>query len=337
MSEPDSVPMLFLRVAWMKSYQGQSEDDEMHGGGSFVRQEGYGHEMFNFLPHKGRVYGYVRPIRGTGNFDDGAGIKLERLGASRADSELKGVLVVWGASPPTGGTFIIGWYRNATVYRECQSPPPDTNRVFKGEAFNYYVSAAADDAILLDATARNFPLPYQQKGGMGQSMVWYADSPEQHDALRREVLRYIRTGGHSSSKTPAGTGTVRQADPLLRCKVERAAIEVATKHFENQNYVVDSREQDNLGWDLDATCGKRHLRLEVKGLSGSDVCIELTPNEYAQMQKWQDSYFICVVTEALTAPALAVFGYSPESGRWQDDQGRTLEIQPIVAARCKAN
>lgn len=79
------------------------------------------------------------------------------------------------------------------------------------------------------------------------------------------------------------------------------------------------------------------MRLEVKGLSGNELCVELTPNEYAQMQKWRDSYYVCVVTNALTDPMLAVFGYSPESGTWQDDQKRSLQIQEIVAARCKAD
>ncbi|HEV3006156.1 MAG TPA: DUF3883 domain-containing protein, partial [Pirellulales bacterium] len=76
-------------------------------------------------------------------------------------------------------------------------------------------------------------------------------------------------------------------------------------------------------------------RLEVKGLSGNQICVELTPNEFAQMQNWRDSYCLCVVTNALTDPQIAVFEYSPESGTWQDDQKRTLDISPITAARCR--
>jgi len=83
-----------------------------------------------------------------------------------------------------------------------------------------------------------------------------------------------------------------------------------------------------------ATRGNRQLRLEVKGLAGSEICVELTPNEYAAMRKWRYTYHVCVVTDALTDPKLAVFSYSPESGKWQDDRKRTLRISEIVAARC---
>jgi hypothetical protein len=76
------------------------------------------------------------------------------------------------------------------------------------------------------------------------------------------------------------------------------------------------------------------LRLEVKGLSGSEIGVELTPNEYEQMQKWQDSYYVCIVINALSNPKLAIFGYSIESDKWQDDEKRTLHLDKRVAARC---
>jgi len=336
--DPFAIPMLFLRIGWMRFYEGLSGDDQIHGGGAFVRQQGYGHEMFNFLPLDGRVYGYVRPTSGgssDNDFVDGAGIKLERISATaKHNRDLNGVQVVWVSSPPDGGTFIVGWYRNATVYRAHQSPPSGSNRKYRDEDFGYYVSAATDDSVLLEATARNFPIPYHQKGGIGQSNVWYANEPEQHRALRLEVLRYIESRAMPRAEYSEQIGTPRQPDPLLRCKVEKVAIEVTTAEFQRQGYTVDSHEKDNVGWDLLATRGTRQLRLEVKGLAGNEICVELTPNEYAQMQKWQNSYHVCVVTEALTNPRLAVFSFSPESGKWQDDRKRTLRITQIVAARC---
>ncbi len=76
------------------------------------------------------------------------------------------------------------------------------------------------------------------------------------------------------------------------------------------------------------------LRIEDKGLSQSQVCIELTPNEYAQMQKHFYSYRICVVTLALSLkPVLHVFSFSPENGVWEDGAGKQLAINEIVSAR----
>ncbi len=101
-------------------------------------------------------------------------------------------------------------------------------------------------------------------------------------------------------------------------------------------YRVDSVEEDNLGWDLDAVSGKRKLKLEVKGLSGSQIAVDLTPNKYAAMHKHRDSYRVCVVTGAFAAPCLAIFAYSPDSGQWESPDRRGLRIQEIVAARCSA-
>lgn len=129
----------------------------------------------------------------------------------------------------------------------------------------------------------------------------------------------------------------RQRDPFLRHEVERAAVEETNKHFTAEGYVVDSVERDNVGWDLQAGRGPIMLRLEVKGLSGPEMCVELTPNEYARMQEYRDSYRLCVVTNALADPKLAIFAFSSDIQSWADQEGRPLAIQEIVAARCRAD
>lgn len=97
-------------------------------------------------------------------------------------------------------------------------------------------------------------------------------------------------------------------------------------------------EADNIGWDLNAVQTSRQLalKLEVKGLSGSECRVDLTPNEYAKLQQHRESYRICVVTLALSIPELAIFAYSQESQRWEDQHGRILQFEEVVAARCWA-
>ena len=34
-------------------------------------------------------------------------------------------------------------------------------------------------------------------------------------------------------------------------------------------------------------------------------------------------------------PRLAVFGYAAESDRWEDGSGRRLEINEVIAVRCR--
>jgi hypothetical protein len=72
----------------------------------------------------------------------------------------------------------------------------------------------------------------------------------------------------------------------------------------------------------------------VKGLSGLQIVVDLTPNEYAAMQRHRDSYRLCVVPNALTNPCLEIFSYSQDSGLWESGTGSVLHIQDIVAARC---
>ena len=126
---------------------------------------------------------------------------------------------------------------------------------------------------------------------------------------RTRAMAKQQSQSTNTDKTKAPHKVKRQPDPFLRKKVEDIAVEETTRYFTSEGYVVDSVEKDNVGWDLEAVHGKVKLRLEVKGLSGPDICVELTPNEYAKMQEYCDSYQLCVVTSALTNPQLTVFVY----------------------------
>ncbi|WP_410723360.1 protein NO VEIN domain-containing protein, partial [Burkholderia sp. SIMBA_042] len=71
---------------------------------------------------------------------------------------------------------------------------------------------------------------------------------------------------------------------------------------EGGNRTVSSVEEDNVGWDLTVTGGDVTLKVEVKGLSGHELCVELTPNEYKQMvsPEHRAMYAVYVVTGALS-------------------------------------
>lgn len=325
-------PIAFLRVGWMNRYQGITSDDSISRGGAYVSEHGYGHEIFNFRPFHGAVYGYVQPP-GRRNRWQESRINLRRVGGARDDELVSGVLVVWVATSPQGGARIVGWYRNATLYRNWQAAPPRSNRHHAGVDCGFYATTHVDDAVLLPPDNRTFELPPKGEGGFGQSNIFYADRPELHRDLRLKVLSYIDSGGTTPAQTDVPS-VPRQVDLFVRQQVEKIAIEVASDHFTSLGYQVDSVEADNAGWDLNATLGRYKLRVEVKGLSGSNLVVELTRNEYQAMQKFRDIYRVAVVTNALRTPALTVFGYSPDSGQWESSDQRVLRIQEIIAARC---
>jgi len=169
----------------MRDYRGFKNNKILKGGG-YVRDEGYGHEMFNFQPFKGRIYGYVRPTGDAGH------INLERIGGNPGTAKLVDVLVIWTASSPHGGTRVVGWFNHATVYRGYQGSPHDPKRRYKRKAIGYYASAKQRDGMLLPPSSRVIHVP-RGKGGIGQSNIWYGDNSNGRSLIKR-VEEFIRTG-----------------------------------------------------------------------------------------------------------------------------------------------
>lgn len=334
--DPFSVPTIFLRIGWMEHYKGIVEGDSISGGGAFVAEKGYGHEIFNFSPYGGSVYGYAQPPRGGHNQAGLARIRVEKLGTGAGEEVATGVQAIWVSTSPQGGAYIVGWYRNATVYSDWQRPPEGSGRDYAGQSLGYYITARSDDAVLLTPDERVFPIPQNAKGAMGQSNIWYADDPKTHRRLRSDVLQYIETRRLPASESTESPEFAPQSDPYLRQRIERAAVSVVVERYTRLGYLVASVERDNVGWDLNATLGARKLKLEVKGLSGDKAQSELTPNEYAMMRDHLDSYRLCVVTEALTTPRLEIFAYSREAKRWESQEGRELDLSEVVSARFSA-
>lgn len=309
------MPILFCNVGWMERYQGLRSGDHISGGGAYVKKEGRGHEVCNFSPDNDTLYGYVQA--------PGVQINLDRLGANSGDDSIAGTTVVWTATRPGGGTTIVGWYKDATVFRNYQQFKKAPRAQSQNGIDGYRITASVGSVTLLPVDARVFEIPRQVKGGMGQSNIWYADSPES-SALVKEVRKWIE-GGKYPRKPKQG----KPQDQERKVKVEKAAIRVCCTHFENLGYEVVSVEKDNVGWDLVAKSGRSSLRIEVKGLSGTEFSIELTPNEYKVFTQQARDYRLAVVTNALGCPSLSICRYSDEQAAWlvEDNDGRALNIK----------
>ena len=318
--------VLFCNVGWMEFYRGLGRGDAIKGGGSFVETEERGGEVCNFEPHGGFVHGYVRP--------PGKTIDTKRIAGHDAES-IDNVLIVWTA--PRNGrspTVVVGWYRNATVFREFQEfdrvPPVHEENELTG----YRFKAKADGAELLPIDSRTFEIRKHKKGLMGQSNIWYADSEEGQSVVDR-VLALV-----DGRPTPQRIKT-RKTDPEHNAKVEKAAVRTVREHFERLGYTVESVETDYVGWDLEAKFRvRRCLRIEVKGLSGSDPAVELTPKEYEKFQEEADDYRLAIVTDAVSrTPRLMICRFSGERREWIVETGGIadgrMEIEPRSSARVR--
>lgn len=327
--------IVFVNIGWMKDYAGVSANDQAVGGHGYLKQGNIGHEVWNFMPFKGKVYGYV---------PRSARINLKNLGGSRTDEFVQPATVVWIARNPSNKkTFIVGWYKNAIVYKENEHIKLKRKGGFE---VGYQIVAQADDATLLPVDRRLYPIPTaKSKGNLGQSPVWYGVDQVFRDA----VEDYIKSGGNFSAEKKAKSKYVkRQTDPELRKKIELAAVRHATAYYESAeggSQVVDSVEKDGVGWDLNVTAPTGAiLKVEVKGLSGKEVVVELTPNEYKKMKhgNHRSQYVIYILTEALTPNARShVFRHNAEASKggklvWAASDGRELEIEPVIAARLSA-
>lgn len=161
------MQMLFCNIGWMESYNGVTSSDSITRGGSY-NNNNIGHEACNFLPKNGQFFGFVQAINNK--------INLERIGEHNNNDYIDHVCVIWTATRPISGTVIIGWYKDATVYRNLQKISNPSSIHQKNGITWYNIKALAKYVTLLPIERRIFPIPRNTKGGMGRSNIWYADS-----------------------------------------------------------------------------------------------------------------------------------------------------------------
>ena len=131
------MKIVFINVPWMKYYTGEGDEETL------VPSCGY-----NFQYVNGFYYGYGE---GLDNID------IENIGvndiesATKYDEIINNVTVVWTSYNREGVNKIIGWYKEATIYRNLKS-----YLSIEGERldFKYSIVAPADKAILLPIEER---------------------------------------------------------------------------------------------------------------------------------------------------------------------------------------
>ncbi len=155
--------LLFCNVGWMESYQGLYSGDQISGGGAYVKEKGRGHEICNFSGDGKMLYGYVQP--------PGQQIDIDRIGADSTDEFISGITVAWTATRPTGGTAVVGWYKNATVFRNYQKFVKTPTMHRRNGIEGYRIKAPLRQAKLLAVDERTCEVPRQVKGGMGRANI----------------------------------------------------------------------------------------------------------------------------------------------------------------------
>ena len=185
----------------MKRYRGLSDDRLQHLAGGYARKYGYGMECWNFLAYRGKLHGFVH--------HNAAGI-VDRMATNcdenKGQQKFVNATVLWAATKNSLATetYIIGWWKHATIYRESR-PHPYRKKIERDiqrhghemeDEPTYRITCAETDSYLVPETERAFHIP-RGSGWMGhRSLVWYADgrgkgNKEEHCRFKRAVGAYI--------------------------------------------------------------------------------------------------------------------------------------------------
>ena len=347
------MPVLFCNVAWMRDYAGRDDKDPPLGGGAFPRRHGYCGEECNFVKgDDGFVYGHFETIKGKSDRE----VRIERLGASRSAAFVDGVDVIWTAPDHgDGARVVVGWSRNARVYRARQQFVGDypSARHRKDEITSFRVKARARDVTVVPPDERTLKLGHGP-GWSGQASWWYADDTTVRAARRfvgkvKAAMRSttaqggIGGGGTSGKKGRAGAAA---SDPYVRYVKEYEA-KVHPRHDRLQRRLVAFLRARHRAIDF-PECFRDDLRYVVPGTS--EVMVEVKPTEpttvrfairtaagqlldYRQRLQWSGRQLIIVETAVTNADDLSLahdngFGVGWPNGpksfelRWPPGAGR---------------
>jgi Domain of unknown function (DUF3883) len=319
---------VFLHIGWTEHYDGSEKPESNH---SYLKKN-VGVEASNFLNLNGWCYGYA-PVRSSKRKNLGKEINegnrtlnITNLGAGKLDKEIAGVTVVWTATKPKHGAVIVGVYRNAIVRRHMPS----------GDSTDLYIAKArAEDCFLVSVSERTLDVPQRKPGTPGISAAWYPGKAKGIEADLFLPLAADYLNNLLSNQTASRLFSPRQPDLAKRLAVEHAGMDCVKAHYVALDYTVKDVSKDCFGWDLEATKDGKTLLLEAKGLSGSDVVFELTPNEYDKAKRRVPELRLCVVTNALDEAQRRLHIFEPTKNGWVSDK-QTLNFEERIAARVSA-
>lgn len=177
--------ILFCNMGYLEFYDTTMDTKPIEYGGKYPNEHKTGGEINNFYHYEeGKYYGFVEP--GFKNNKQNM-LHIEKIdGDYKCKNEIPDVTVVFCAkSPVLKKTVIVGWYKNATVYRWVK----EHNRV------KYNITTNSGNAVRLSEIERTFEIPRSNSAenlGFGTSQLWYAkaDNEEVKKFVSR-VLDYI--------------------------------------------------------------------------------------------------------------------------------------------------
>jgi hypothetical protein len=304
--------VLWVKFGWSEYYRGGPVDGNFGwlNDAKGSKLEGKGHEAFNFMPVKGAYYCYVPP-------------QSKRHAPWNEDNEGWTVICL-AKHPKRAGVHVIGWYENATLLGEWDTPPgavevPDS--IDSPFDRSYCITSRSAYLVPPERRTRPFSRDSIRQGKYSFLVGPNVETTEKKSRLLKfldaemNAIRPIVV--HDPSEANLPDPELNQADPLTafgnaehRRKVEKAAEDAVITYYKDRGFTYGNFTKLNCGYDFRFHKGNAELHVEVKGTSGTAPGFFLTRNEHAAGLLGDKAWRLAMVTDALTKPLVQVFDAS---------------------------
>lgn len=305
--------VLWVKFGWSQYYRGGSVDGNF-GWLNDIRDkknEGRGHEAFNFDPGPGGTYYcYVPPQR--------------KEYAPSNDDPHGWTVICLAKNPERTGVHIIGWYNDATLHGEWLDPPAGMTKKRRDVAHQAY-----DWSYCISSKTAYFVPPEHRVRPFSDSSIrqgkysFLAGPGVPVNDTKRRVLKLLedrlKAMATFAIKNPneerAPDPDLDAADPLKsfgtpehRKKVEKAAERAVIAHYKMRGYSYKRMTHLPCGHDFVFTKGRSELHVEVKGTASSSPQFFLTRNEHEKGLQSNPAWRLVLVTSALSdAPTINAY------------------------------
>ncbi|MGI9307408.1 MAG: hypothetical protein ACR2P5_08935 [Gammaproteobacteria bacterium] len=120
-------------------------------------------------------------------------LNIDKLGAGPSDGKIGGITVIWVARKKGGGIYVVGYYKNATVYREVVRTGkflnPNAEKVEKVEKW-YRIEAKAEDCFCEDEKYRTLKVDFFK----GQAAVFYKYDSVNEPDFDKKLIKLLENG-----------------------------------------------------------------------------------------------------------------------------------------------
>lgn len=181
--------VLLCNIAYMNYYQGITDYDKPFNGGNYVKKYKDAYEKHNFSVCKDNI---VRGFVET-SYKDGCDSQKQprKLLIQNIDQNYKNeksidnVLVIFCARNKEKKTVVVGWYKNATVFRDRQYYDKQNNRM-------YNICTTSNNAFIVNDDERTmfFPRKRENYFGFGQTNFAYLNETYDKNYIKR-LFNYI--------------------------------------------------------------------------------------------------------------------------------------------------